>query len=600
MDDSVAVFAIDFFTGALTFVTSYKDGVGGVNGLNGARSVTVSWDGDTVYVGGYVDDSIAVFDRNPSTGLLTFLASYKDGVGGVDGLNGVSSLSMGTYDDHVYAASYADDAVAVFARDPATGLLTFEHTLKDGAAGGDWLGGAEGIAAAWDGGHVYAASRIDHTVSAFAVVPWIHEASARVGGANTETQVRSAVDAGGNMILAGTFSGSMTVGATTLTSAGGTDGFVVKLSPAGAVLWSRRLGGAGDDTGGAVAVDGSNNVIVTGELGGSGDLGGGAVSGVAYVAKLNASGNHVWSKGFSPMYAGAWTQPRDVAANASGTIVLGGHQSGAIDFGGGNVLSAGFGDMGPFVLTLAANGSFLWGHGSVTNSTVEAEPVNGVAIDSAGNVAVTGDHRFTLDMGCSTAATDPYSDMFIMKLSPAGACSWSAVFGATNGFMIDRGRDVAFGANGAVVAAGFFEGPGTIGGTAVPAGDFLVSLTSAGAVSWVRSVGAAQIGSIATSSSGDVFVGGHFTGTVNAGGGSLPSAGGTDLFFAQYSHVNAHVQSVRYGNSLDQFAAGASAAPNGDAVFVGSFQGTMSLGGPSLTSAGASDVFVARYAASVH
>ena len=194
----------------------------------------------------------------------------------------------------------------------------------------------------------------------------------------------------------------------------------------------------------------------------------------------------------------------------------------------------------------------------------------------------------------------PYSDMFVMKLTASGACSWSAVFGATDGLLFDRGRDVAFGANGAVVAAGSLEGPATIGGTALPAGHFLVSLTSAGAVSWVRPFGAAQIAGIATSSSGDVLAGGHFTGTVNVGGGSLFSAGGSDVFFARYSSTNAHLQSGRYGNAVNQAAAGASAAPNGDAVFVGSFDGTMSLGGPSLTSAGASDLFVTRYAASVH
>ena len=599
-EDSVAVFSIDPLTGELTFLARYKNNVGGVTGLNGARSITVSWDGSSVYAGGFVADSIAVFNRNPSTGLLTFVTSYKDGVGGVDGLNGVHSVTMGTYDDHVYAASYADDAVAVFARDPATGLLTFEQALKDGAAGGDGLGGAEGVAAAWDGGHVYAVGRLDHTLNAFQVVPWINKASVRLGGANAESQIRSATDTAGNMIVAGTFSGSMTVGAATLTSAGGTDAFVVKLSPTGAVLWSKRLGGAGDDTASAVAVDGSNNVIVTGELAGSANLGGGTVSGVAYVAKLNTSGAHLWSRGFTQMSPDSWTQPRDVAANAAGTIVLGGMQSGAIHYVGGNVLSVGQDNPSPFVLTLAANGAWLWGHGGVTEASPESEPTNGVAIDAAGNVAVTGDHRFGLSMGCSTTAAMPYTDMFVMKLTPAGACSWSAVFGAADGLTFDRGRDVAFGANGAVVAAGYLEGPGTIGGTAVPAGHFLVSLTSAGAVSWVRPVGAAHIARIATDSAGDVLASGHFTGTVNVGGGPLTSAGGSDVLFARYSSANAHLWSARHGNSLDQFAAGASAAPGGDSVFVGSFNGALSFGGGSLTSAGASDLFVARYGAAAH
>lgn len=598
LDDSVAVFSIDSLTGALTFVTSYKSGVGGVTGLNGARSITVSWDGSNVYAGGFLDDSIVVFDRDPGTGLLAQVASYKDGVGGIDGLNAVHSLAMGTFDDHLYAAAYSDNSVTVFERDAATGLLTLEQVLTDGAAGGNELARAQGVAPTWDGGHVYAVGYTDHALSAFQILPFGHESSLRFGGVNAETQVRAATDSNGNTIVAGTFSGSMTVGtgAAALTSAGGTDAFVVKLSPAGAVLWSLRLGGAGNDTAAAVAVDGANNIVVTGEMGGTVDFGGGPVTGTGYVVKLGPAANPLWSKGFPSIQPGAWTSPRDVAANASGTIVLGGMQSGPVDYGAGNVLSTTLGNLGPFVVSLAANGSFLWGHGGASSDTLEPEPVNGVAIDATGNVAVTGDHRFSLTMGCSTTATSPYSDMFVMKLTPTGTCAWSAVFGATDGLVFDRGRDVAFGAAGAVVAAGWLEGAGQIGSTALPAGGhFVVSLTSAGAVSWVRPVGTAQIGGIATDSSGNVLVGGHFSGTTSVGGSPLSSAGNTDVFFARYSATNAHQVSIRHGNSLAQLTEAVVAAPDGDAIFVGRFEGALSFGGPTLTSAGASDLFMARY-----
>ena len=51
----------DVATGRLTFVQVLKDGVGGVDGLYGADSVTVSPDGSQVYATGYYDDALAVF-----------------------------------------------------------------------------------------------------------------------------------------------------------------------------------------------------------------------------------------------------------------------------------------------------------------------------------------------------------------------------------------------------------------------------------------------------------------------------------------------------------------------------------------------------------
>ena len=57
----MAVFSRNSTTGALTFVEVQKDGVGGVDGLNGARSVTVSPDGSHLYAAGLLDHAVAVF-----------------------------------------------------------------------------------------------------------------------------------------------------------------------------------------------------------------------------------------------------------------------------------------------------------------------------------------------------------------------------------------------------------------------------------------------------------------------------------------------------------------------------------------------------------
>ncbi|MCB0196021.1 MAG: beta-propeller fold lactonase family protein, partial [Anaerolineae bacterium] len=103
-DDAVAVFSRDSSSGQLTFVEMLQDGVDGVDGLNGASSVTVSGDGKHVYVAGYDDNAVSVFSRDSSSGQLTFVEVLKDGVGSVDGLYGAGSVTVSSDGKHVYVA----------------------------------------------------------------------------------------------------------------------------------------------------------------------------------------------------------------------------------------------------------------------------------------------------------------------------------------------------------------------------------------------------------------------------------------------------------------------------------------------------------------
>jgi hypothetical protein len=93
----------------------------------------------------------------------------------------------------------------------------------------------------------------------------------------------------------------MTFGGQTLISAGGTDIFLAKLDPEGNPLWAKQFGDATDgQTAHAVAVDSAGDVVIAGSFVGSVNFEGGAFSsagiGEAYAAKLDGEGNHLWSK----------------------------------------------------------------------------------------------------------------------------------------------------------------------------------------------------------------------------------------------------------------------------------------------------------------
>ena len=129
-DDNTLIQFIPDLDGSLTFGQVLRDGVGGVDGLDGAIAVAVSPDGDHVYVAGFVDDAVAVFGRDGGSGELTFVETVTNGMNGVDGLDGATSVVVSPDGAHVYVAGDDDNAVVAFSRDGTTGQLTFVQAFR--------------------------------------------------------------------------------------------------------------------------------------------------------------------------------------------------------------------------------------------------------------------------------------------------------------------------------------------------------------------------------------------------------------------------------------------------------------------------------------
>jgi DNA-binding beta-propeller fold protein YncE len=137
-DNAVAVFKRDAATGGLTFVEVQRNGVGGVKGLRGAHAVTVSGDGTRVYVAGRNDSAVVEFERDQSTGALTFRTAVKQGAGAATGLTLAASVALSPDDAHLYAVGELGNAVAVFGTSAAppcagdcdgTGRVTSDELL---------------------------------------------------------------------------------------------------------------------------------------------------------------------------------------------------------------------------------------------------------------------------------------------------------------------------------------------------------------------------------------------------------------------------------------------------------------------------------------
>ncbi len=422
------------------------------------------------------------------------------------------------------------------------------------------------------------------------------------GDTSNQLGPRVATDSSGNAVIAGTFFSSIDFGGGPLTNAGDNpDMFLAKLGASGEHLWSKSFGDSGDQYCADVAVDSAGNILVTGSFFSSVDFGGGPLNSASasndiFVAKLDALGNHVWSKSFGDDKAQAGTS---IAADINGNTFVVGDFAGSVDFGGGALTTLGAGHH-VFIAKFDPSGKHLWSKGF--GSPGEQHGVS-VAADNAGNAIITGSFIGAVDFGGNPLASVGNSnpDIFVAKFAPDGKPLWSKGFGDSGE---QRGVGIAVDSASNVLLVGNFGGTVNFGGGAIKSTGagfdiFVAKLDADGAHMWSKGFGDSGIQvstSVAVDGKSNVLVTGYFTSSVNFGGGPLTSAGSnTDVFVAKLSASGQDLGSMSYGDMGSQ--QGTSIAVDGnDSVFVaGEFDGTIDFGSGPILSSGATDIFVAKF-----
>jgi hypothetical protein len=316
-------------------------------------------------------------------------------------------------------------------------------------------------------------------------------------------------------------------GPVTLTSAGGKDGFVARLDPAGQVLWAKHWGASNNNEAGfGVGADAAGNVYVLGDRQ--------VVNRGDDVLKYSPTGALLWTRSVNIPNIGRAYFDGDLAVDATGNVYAADTFAGTVDFDPGTkkkwVSSA---ENQGFVLKLTPAGAFSWvSTFRGISSGFDLSRTLNVALDGGGGVFVGGSYIGSVDFdpgpGTTTLpATDVFSGFVAKMTTSTGGLAWARALetidtGVNAGTMV---LGLAADAAGNVYATGNFwgtadfdPGPGSSLRTPMGADAFVVKLTAGGSFGWAETFGGPGSDgglAVAVDPSGTIHLAGVFSGTVD-------------------------------------------------------------------------------------
>ena len=361
-----------------------------------------------------------------------------------------------------------------------------------------------------------------------------------MGSPSKDYSFAVAVDEGGNVYVTGI--SDATWGTPINGFAGNSDIFVAKLNSSGVRQWNTFLGAADDSWATGIAVDNSGNVYVCGwsDSNWGTPLNPNTGSYDGFIAKLESSGTLQWNT-FIGSTKGE--DCRDIAVDASGNIYVTG--IGEMNWGTPVNAFAGFEDA--YAAKLNNSGVLLW---HTFMGSKDWEWGWGIAVDSSGNVYVTGESHWTWGLPVSPFVGID-SDGFVVKLNSNGVRQWNTFLGGSG---YDVCYAVAVDTSGNVYVGGYSDS--NWGSPLNPyAGDrdaISAKLSSTGVLQWNTFLGSGKddcCSDIVVDTSGNVYVSGYSDSSW--GTPANPYGAGSDAFAAKLNNSGAYQWNIFMGGAGD-------------------------------------------------
>jgi hypothetical protein len=418
------------------------------------------------------------------------------------------------------------------------------------------------------------------------------------GSTGTETTRGVTTLRDGSTIVTGSFSGTAWFGATSIVSAGGLDIYIARVNTDGSYAWVRRAGGASDDVGFGVAEGAGGNIFMASYVTGAGTVGTFSLPGRGgadiVIASIDAAtGTFQWvttggGNGNDYLYR--------VRPMPDGSMLaVGSHQTTAT-FGSTTLpTSLGAGDL--FVTRIDGDGTFRWTKrlGGSTNF----DDLFGFWVFPDGTMAATGYVRGSSTFGSTTITPTGAgsADILLLKLDAEGNVLWARRAGGPS--VDDFGYAVSGFPDGSMLVGGYFSGTADFGSiTHTSAGGqdaFLAKYSADGTALWVKTGGSAgndAVRDVVARADGSAIMAITNAGSMPWGSASITGLGGTDSVITTVDGAGDITwHAVRGGSGTDS-ARQVNARSDGFFTIAGTFSGSASFGGTTLTSRGGEDGFL--------
>ncbi|XHR83383.1 MAG: SBBP repeat-containing protein [Gloeotrichia echinulata GP01] len=375
------------------------------------------------------------------------------------------------------------------------------------------------------------------------------------------------------------------------------------------VLWAQKFGGTQNDAPTGIVVDSSGNTYVTGYFYNTATFGSTTLTSDVnlysnpFVTKLDSSGKFLWAQKFSNSsgLGGPFDPSTDITIDASGNTYITGNFSGTATFGNITLTSGVnqffFNTADAFITKLDSSGNFLWAQklGGTSNDAAK-----GITVDASGNTYVTGTFSDTATFGSTTLTSAGNSDGFITKLDNSGNVLWAKKFGGTS---LDNGYDIAADGAGNTYVTGGFTSTATFGDITLTSNGsafgnpFITKLDSSGKFLWAQKFVTNSYspgGAITVDSLGNTYITGSFFDTATFGNTTLNSGGNQDAFITKLDSSGKFLWAQKLGGASDDSGNDITVDSSGNIYVTGRFSSTVTFGNTTLTSAGNTDVFVAK------
>lgn len=309
---------------------------------------------------------------------------------------------------------------------------------------------------------------------------------------------------------------------------GGSDIWLVKLSPSGSIIWERTYGGSGADAVMTLHQTPDRGFIVAGySTSSDGDITLNKGGYDMWVFKIDSAGSMQWQK----TYGGTGNEfSTSIRILDNGYILAGYGSSTDGDITG----SHGQDDI--FVFRLSDTGAIVW-----------KKTLGGSMHEFSEDIAITSDSSFVVVGGSNStdgdiAGNKGHGDAWIVKLSASGAFLWQQCLGSS---LDDAATSIRTTADGGYLLSGWVSAnDGDVSGLHGSADFWLAKLTATGSITWQKPVGSYGndvARSMQTTSDGGYIMTGYTTynsGDVNG------FHGGSDIWVVKLNHVANDVPSL--------------------------------------------------------